>query len=143
MQIHEKLFHSEKVTIWYGVSTSDVIGPYFFEKNQLGHYHGFWVLLHYAANIFVCGTAKDEAKSEKYIVAYGLLLSNNHETNETTAIASQRPGRHNGSTVGIGVFCVVRSMSISRNWLSSVSLWRVGWWVSTVQWSELVDEWVN
>jgi hypothetical protein len=58
MQIRGKLSHSEKVTIWHGVSTSVVIGPYFFGKNPLGHYHGFRVLLHYAANIFVCQTVE-------------------------------------------------------------------------------------
>jgi hypothetical protein len=48
-----------------------------------------------------------------------LLLSNNCETdNKTTAIATQQPGRHNGSTVGIGIFYVVRTMAISCNWLS-------------------------
>jgi hypothetical protein len=34
MQLHEKPLHSEKVTIWHGVSTFSVIGPYFFEENN-------------------------------------------------------------------------------------------------------------
>jgi hypothetical protein len=31
---HKKPLHDEKVTIWCGVSTFGVIGPYFFEENQ-------------------------------------------------------------------------------------------------------------
>jgi hypothetical protein len=40
MQLHEKPLHSEKITIWCGVSMFSVIGPYFFEGKQPGHYHG-------------------------------------------------------------------------------------------------------
>jgi hypothetical protein len=29
--IHQKLLHSEKVIVWYGVASFGVIGPYFFE----------------------------------------------------------------------------------------------------------------
>jgi hypothetical protein len=41
------------------------------------------------------------------------LLGNNRETNnETTAVARQETARNNGSTVGRGVFYVVRSEAI-------------------------------
>jgi hypothetical protein len=34
MQIHEKPFHSQKVTIWCAVSMFGVTGPHFFEENN-------------------------------------------------------------------------------------------------------------
>jgi hypothetical protein len=69
-----------------------------------------------------------------------LLLGNDHKTNEKTAVARQQPMYNNGGTVGGGVFYVVHSAAILRDWASSVNScsagkWRVGWWVS-----ELVRE---
>jgi hypothetical protein len=43
------------------------------------------------------------------------LLGSNRETNETTTVAGQRPTRNNATTVGSGVFYVVRSEAISRD----------------------------
>jgi hypothetical protein len=43
------------------------------------------------------------------------LLGNDRETNETTAVARQRPARNNGNTVGGGVIYVVRPEAISRD----------------------------
>jgi hypothetical protein len=52
-----------------------------------------------------------------------LLLSNDHKANnETRAVTRQRPALSNGSTVGSGVFYVVRSESISLDQQSSVQL---------------------
>jgi hypothetical protein len=49
------------------------------------------------------------------IVAYGKpLLRNDREMNETTAVARQRFARNNESTVGSGVFCVVRAEAMNR-----------------------------
>jgi hypothetical protein len=42
-----------------------------------------------------------------------LLLGNDPETNEKTAVARQRSARNNGSTVGSNVFNVVLSEAIS------------------------------
>jgi hypothetical protein len=42
--------------------------------------------------------------------------------NETTAVARQQPAPNNGSTVGSGVFYVVRSETISRDCPNSVQL---------------------
>jgi hypothetical protein len=51
------------------------------------------------------------------------LIGNGRETNkETMAAARQRPARKNGSTVGSGVFYVVRSEAISLDRPSSVQL---------------------
>lgn len=33
-ELHEKPLHSEKVTVWCGVSASRIIGPYFFEDHH-------------------------------------------------------------------------------------------------------------
>jgi hypothetical protein len=50
------------------------------------------------------------------------LLGNDSETNnETTAFARLRPAHNNGSTVGGGVFYVVRSEAISHDRPNSVS----------------------
>jgi hypothetical protein len=57
-----------------------------------------------------------------------LLLGNNRETNETTAVARQRPARNNGSTVGSGVFYVVHSEAVSRDRPSSVQLVQCSQW---------------
>jgi hypothetical protein len=34
MQLHEKPLHSEKVTVWHGVSVFWAIGPYFFKEHN-------------------------------------------------------------------------------------------------------------
>jgi hypothetical protein len=41
-----------------------------------------------------------------------LLLGNDKEMNETTAVATQQPARNNENTVGSGVFYVVLSEAI-------------------------------
>jgi hypothetical protein len=41
------------------------------------------------------------------------MLSNDRETNNTTAAARQRPAHNNGNTVGSGVFYVVRYEAVS------------------------------
>jgi hypothetical protein len=47
------------------------------------------------------------------------LLGNDHETNnETTAVAKQRPAHNNLSNDRNGVFYVVRSKAVSREWPS-------------------------
>jgi hypothetical protein len=63
-----------------------------------------------------------------------LLLGNDGETNnEATDVASQRPSRHNGSTVGSNVFYVTRSEPVwldrpsSVQLVSAVQLSRVEW----------------
>jgi hypothetical protein len=67
----------------------------------------------------------------------GPLLGNDRETNiDTTDVVRQCPVRNKGSTVGSGVFYVVRSETISRDRPSSA--------VSAVQRSEdLVGELVS
>jgi hypothetical protein len=50
------------------------------------------------------------------------LLGNDRETNnDTVAVARQRSARNDESTAESGVFYVVRSRAISRDWPSSVS----------------------
>jgi hypothetical protein len=51
----------------------------------------------------------------------GSLLGNDREKTMRTAVARQRPARNNGSTVGGGVFYVVRYEAVSRDRPSSVS----------------------
>lgn len=34
MQLHEQPLHAEKVTVWCGVATFGIIGPYFFQENN-------------------------------------------------------------------------------------------------------------
>lgn len=34
MQLHEKPLHAEKITVWCGIATFGIIGPYFFEENN-------------------------------------------------------------------------------------------------------------
>jgi hypothetical protein len=68
-----------------------------------------------------------------------LLLGNDRETNDTMAVVRQQPARKNGSTVGSGVFCVVRSEAIWLDRPSSVQLVSAVQ-LSTVEWSELIGE---
>jgi hypothetical protein len=50
------------------------------------------------------------------------LLGNDRETNETTIVARQQLACKNGSTVGSGVFNVVRSEAIARDRPGAVQL---------------------
>ena len=34
LNLHEQPLHSQKVTVWCAISTSGIIGPYFFEENN-------------------------------------------------------------------------------------------------------------
>jgi hypothetical protein len=54
------------------------------------------------------------------------LLGNDRETNETAAVAGQRPARNSESTVGSGVFYVVRSEVIRLARPSLVQLVQCG-----------------
>jgi hypothetical protein len=63
------------------------------------------------------------------------LLGNERQTNnKTTAAATQRPARNNGSAVRSSVFYVVHTEAVSLIQISSVSecsaVQRVGWQVS-------------
>ena len=33
-ELHEKPLHCERVTVWYAISKSAIIGPYFFEEDE-------------------------------------------------------------------------------------------------------------
>jgi hypothetical protein len=63
MQIHEKPLHSEEVCCFHILSDRAL----FLWGNHWGHYHEFWALLHYAANIFGYGSVKDKAKRVRNI----------------------------------------------------------------------------
>jgi hypothetical protein len=56
------------------------------------------------------------------IVSYRPVARQRPRNKETTGVARQRPEHNNRSTVGSGVFCVVRSEAVSRDWPSSVEL---------------------
>jgi hypothetical protein len=56
-----------------------------------------------------------------HLIYVDSLLGNDRETNnETMAVDRQGPARNSGSTVGSGVFYVVRSEAILRDLPSSV-----------------------
>jgi hypothetical protein len=84
------------------------------------------------------------------------LLDNDRETNnEATTITRQQlhkyatvlePLLESGPLPKLKILleAVLSMWSFDRpTELSSVSEWRVGWWVSAVGWSELVGEWVR
>jgi len=33
-ELHQLLLHSERLTVWYGIASFGVLGPYFFEENE-------------------------------------------------------------------------------------------------------------
>jgi hypothetical protein len=96
-----------------------------------------------AARIFMkCDTGEFSSKPALftlYIVAYRPVARKRSRKNEETAVSMQRTALNNRSTVGSGVFYVVRSEAMTRrSEFSSVSECSAVQ-LSTIKWNELVS----